>query len=65
MNAFIFFNADLSPFMESFVDIFCLAIFATPLIHAWVINPYIKERNELKESLRAHQITLEHLEKKQ
>ncbi len=51
MNAFIFFDADLSPYLESIIDVACLATFTTPLIYAWVIQPYIEEQTHLKKSL--------------
>ena len=46
MDAFIFLNADISPFAEAALDIILLVIFATPLIYAWVMIPYIKSRDE-------------------
>jgi len=45
MDAFIFINADLSPYAEALLDITLLVMLATPLIYAWVINPYIRARD--------------------
>jgi len=52
MNGFEFFGSHLSPYAESIIDIVLLAIFATPLIYVWVINPFIDERDSVIESIR-------------
>ena len=52
MNGFIFFNAiEMGPYIEAMVDILLLALFATPLIYAWVISPYVSARDEMLETL--------------
>jgi len=51
MDAFIFIHADISPYVEALLDIVLLVALATPLIYLWVINPYIKERDDLLDEM--------------
>ena len=40
MDSFIFFDIDLSPYVEAIVDTLLLATFTTPLLYVWVIRPF-------------------------
>jgi len=59
MDGFIFLNPDLSPYAEATLDTFFLAALATPLLYAWVINPYVVARdNALTELEQLNHIDL-------
>jgi len=47
MDAFIFMDLGLSPYVEAGIDVVLLSMLSTPLIYVVVINPYIKARDDL------------------
>ncbi len=51
MDGFIYMDANLSPYIEALLDILLLAILTTPLIYLWVINPYIRARDNAHDQM--------------
>ncbi|MDQ6998904.1 MAG: GGDEF domain-containing protein [Mariprofundus sp.] len=51
MDGFIYLSADLSPYLEAVLDILLLAIITTPLIYLWVIEPYVRARDNTVEAM--------------
>lgn len=54
MNAFIFFGADIDPYLESILDTLILTALATPLLYIWVIYPFRREKEALVRELQKY-----------